>query len=149
MTDELHRVVYLSSATQGFPAEALEELLVGAREANARRGVTGMLIYHDGNFFQVLEGRKADVLETLDRIRADRRHAGMIMLENRPCRRSTFPDWSMGYRVLEELSQPQREGFFELARAANGDGTLELVRNTPIAVYLDSFLNSFREFEQA
>jgi len=149
MTGELHRVVYLSCATQDFPAEALEELLIGAREANSRCGVTGMLIYHDGSFFQVLEGRKGDVLDTLDRIRADTRHAGMIMLENRPCRRSTFPDWSMGYRVLQELSEPQRDGFFELARAANGDGTLELVRNTPIAVYLDSFLNSFREFEQA
>lgn len=149
MSDELHRIVYLSSTTQHFPPEALEELLVGAREANARLGLTGMLIYHDGNFLQVLEGAKTAVMDTLDRIRHDTRHAGMIMLENRACRRTSFPDWSMGYCVLDEMSEPQREGFFELTAAARGDGTLALCRNTPIAVYLDSFLNSFREFEQA
>lgn len=149
MTEELHRVVYLSSATQHFPPEALEEMLVGAREANAKLGITGILIYHDGSFFQVLEGAKDAVVATLDRIKADTRHTGVIMLENRACRRQTFADWSMGYRSLDQLTEGQREGFFELSAAARGDGTLALCRNTPIAVYLDSFLNSFREFEQA
>lgn len=148
MSDELHRVVYLSSATQGFPPEALEELLVGAREENAKQGITGVLLYHDGSFFQVLEGPKSAVLETLDRIRADGRHGGIITLENRACLRTTFPDWSMGYLEVDALNESQREGFFELSAAARGSGTLALCRNTPIAVFLDSFLNSFREFEQ-
>lgn len=148
MSEELHRVVYLSSSTQHFPPEALEELLVGSREANARDGVTGVLIYHDGSFLQVLEGPRTNVLATLDKIRADTRHGGIIMLENRACLRTTFPDWSMGYLDVSEFSDVQRDGYFELSAAARGAGTLALCRNTPIAVFLDSFLNSFREFEQ-
>lgn len=149
MSEDLHRVVYLSSATQSFPPEALEELLVAAREANTANGVTGVLIYHDGSFLQVLEGPREKVLAALDAIRADTRHAGIIMLENRACLRTTFPDWSMGYLGVDDFSDAQREGYFELSAAARGSGTLALCRNTPIAVYLDSFLNSFREFEQA
>lgn len=149
MSEELHRVVYLSSETQSFPPEALEELLVGAREENAKHGVTGVLLYHDGNFLQVLEGPRTEVLETLERIRGDGRHAGIIMLENRGCKRTTFPDWSMGYLEFARLNDHQRDGYFELSAAARGSGTLALCRNTPIAVFLDSFLNSFREFEQA
>ena len=149
MSEELHRAVYLSSATQHFPPEALEELLVGAREANARDGVSGVLIYHEGSFLQVLEGPKSKVMATLDKIRTDARHAGIIMLENRACLRTTFPDWSMGYLSVSEFSDTQREGYFELSAAARGAGTLALCRNTPIAVFMDSFLNSFREFEQA
>ncbi len=149
MSEELHRVVYLSSATQHFPPEALEELLVGAREANGAIGVTGVLIYHDGSFLQVLEGPRERVMATVDKIKADPRHAGVIILENRACLRTTFPDWSMGYLGVDELTDGQREGYFELSAAARGAGTLALCRNTPIAVFMDSFLNSFREFEQA
>lgn len=149
MGKDLHRVVYLSTATQHFPPEAIEDLLVGAREANKAAGVTGVVIFHDGSFFQVLEGPKDAVLGSMDRIRADSRHAGIIMLENRACVRTTFPEWSMGCVGVDELGERQREGYFELSAAARGSGTLALCRNTPIAVYLDSFLNSFRELEQA
>jgi hypothetical protein len=41
----LRQVVYISSATQQFSPEVLEELLARARANNERSGITGMLLY--------------------------------------------------------------------------------------------------------
>ena len=37
------------------------QLLASARRRNLAEGVTGMLIYHQGEFVQILEGRKQSV----------------------------------------------------------------------------------------
>ncbi len=49
-------LVYVSSATRPFSGEDLRALLETCRKDNAELGVTGMLLYKDGNFMQVLEG---------------------------------------------------------------------------------------------
>ena len=49
-----HEIVYVSSATRPFQEAELQDLLLKARENNARLGVTGMLLYIGGNFMQLL-----------------------------------------------------------------------------------------------
>jgi hypothetical protein len=49
-------LVYVSSATKPFSPDELSELLAQARVDNAALGITGMLLYSNGNFMQVLEG---------------------------------------------------------------------------------------------
>ena len=53
--------VYASSAVQLFAPEELRALLETSRRNNAARGVSGMLLYKDGNFLKVLGGREAAV----------------------------------------------------------------------------------------
>lgn len=47
-------LIYTSSAVELFREDELVELLKTSRDNNRRRGITGMLLYNDGNFLQVL-----------------------------------------------------------------------------------------------
>jgi len=70
----LAHLIYASAALKPQGREELMELLDVARWKNAELGVTGMLLYCEGSFFQVLEG-EAETLERLfAMIRKDPRH---------------------------------------------------------------------------
>ncbi len=103
----LMHLIYSSAATQAFSNEALAELLARARHKNATLGVTGMLLYVDGSFLQVLEG-EADAVDTVFRtIAADPRHTQLVTIIREPIPRRGFSDWSMGHPQVtpEELAE--------------------------------------------
>ena len=100
----MYQVVYLSAATVRFTKAELLALLEQSRQKNASRGISGLLLYHDGDFMQLLEGEEAQVRALYVRIERDERHKGCILLIAGPVAERTFPDWSMGFR---ELSSPE------------------------------------------
>ena len=111
----LSTIVYVSSAAPGFQQEELNDILTSARRNNAFSGVTGMLLFAEGNFFQVLEGPDKIVEETFSRIKLDSRHTGIIMLLRTAIEERSFPDWTMGFRKTDKSELPS--GVFELTRA--------------------------------
>jgi hypothetical protein len=52
-------IVYVSSALKPFSKTDLLTLLEKSRENNTSLGISGMLLYKDGNFMQVLEGESS------------------------------------------------------------------------------------------
>ncbi len=142
-----YRVVYLSSARQAFNADELANLLAHARRKNMAAGLSGLLLYHDGNFFQVLEGKREIVRAVMHEIMNDERHAGVIVLEAGECARRVFPDWSMGYVRNSELSTEQMEGFVAITKPMRGDHEERRAEGLKIKALIKTFLNSFRELE--
>lgn len=49
-------IAYVSSATVAFNETKLQDLVAQCQRNNERLGVTGILVYSDGNFMQVIEG---------------------------------------------------------------------------------------------
>ncbi len=90
-------LVYRSKAVPGFGRLQIQEMLLKARRYNESQGITGCLLYHDGEFLQYLEGNQIRVLKLYDKIKADPRHTNMELLSygNRPQRR--FEQWEMAY----------------------------------------------------
>jgi hypothetical protein len=99
--------VYASKASPGFREIDLPQLLQKSRTSNAARGVTGMLLFIEGSFFQVLEGGEADVKATYDRICLDDRHGQVSKIISEPIFGRDFPEWAMGYARprLSDLKQ--------------------------------------------
>jgi hypothetical protein len=107
MPTSLVHCIYASAATRPFEAPELAELLQKAREANERLGVTGMLLYAEGSFFQILEG-PADVLYPLyQKIDRDQRHAQVTKIIWEPIPQRSFDDWTMGFY---KVSRKELEG---------------------------------------
>jgi hypothetical protein len=100
-------IIYASVETQGFSSAQLTELLEKARVENERRHLTGMLLYSDGNFFQVLEGEPDAVDEMYKKLQLDKRHDQLTVIVREPIAKRYFADWSMGFSSVtpEELSQ--------------------------------------------
>jgi len=89
--------IYASAANSKFGELQLATLLMRARTDNARRGITGMLVYAEGSFFQVLEGNAVAVDGVFDKIGADPRHEQVTQIIREPIAGRAFGDWSMGY----------------------------------------------------
>jgi Sensors of blue-light using FAD len=89
--------IYASSAADTFQESDIPALLKLSRKANAARNVTGMLLYIDGSFFQVLEGSIDDVDAVYALIARDRRHQRITMVIREPILERSFGDWTMGY----------------------------------------------------
>jgi Sensors of blue-light using FAD len=113
----MFRLVYVSSATQLFSKTDLLDLLVKAREKNHRLGITGMLLYKDGDFMQALEGEEAVVRELFARVERDPRHDGIVVLleevvlqQDDNAEERIFPEWSMGFRNFADADIQNIEG---------------------------------------
>lgn len=94
---QLEAVAYTSSAVPDTTVSSLEQLLLQARKKNAELGVTGVLLYHDGSFFQYFEGPPEAVEEVYARIRRSPLHRGIIELMRGPIQARSFGSWLMGF----------------------------------------------------
>lgn len=128
------QMVYISAQTVDFDEEALRELLAVARKNNHALGVSGMLLYHQGSFIQVLEGDQ-DVVERLfEKIELDDRHTNTTVIFRGHAEERTFDEWAMGYlsaRTMKDIP----EGFHSFLRSGfkdNGDAD-DAVRSALVA----------------
>ena len=94
----MYQLIYLSSASEQFTQQALDELLEKAREKNRRLCITGMLVYRDGNFIQVLEGERDAVEKLYETISRDMRHSNSIVINSGDIAERQFADWAMDFR---------------------------------------------------
>jgi Sensors of blue-light using FAD len=97
MSQTLIQCIYASAALRPMPAPDMADLLCHARRNNERLGLTGMLLYAEGSFFQVLEGPLETVDATYARIEADPRHGQVTLIIREPIPRRYFSAWSMGF----------------------------------------------------
>jgi hypothetical protein len=105
-------LTYVSSAVKPFSPRELRDLLEICVRNNRRLEVTGMLLYRDGKFMQVLEGEESVVKGVYEKLGRDPRHSGLVALLRGSVSDRNFPDWSMGFRDLgADLDNP--EGYSE------------------------------------
>lgn len=103
-SENLIFLVYISSAQRAYSDEQLIDLLRTAREYNEAHQITGMLLYKDGNFLQVLEGPERAVWKLYARIRTDAGHAQVTTLVHGPLPQRQFEGWSMGFQNVRDMS---------------------------------------------
>jgi hypothetical protein len=96
------QLIYSSHATRPLDDDELDQILASAVSGNARRDITGLLLYTKGSFLQVLEGKAAEIDELLDLIRKDPRHDRIDILVRHPVRARDFSQWSMGFHRVRE-----------------------------------------------
>lgn len=108
------QVTYISSATRPFSSEELQDMLQRFRENNARLGVTGMLLYGNQTFLQVLEGEERTVNGLMETIRRDPRHHDFRVLERKQVERREYADWSMGFKRVSGDDLRAVEGLTDL-----------------------------------
>lgn len=110
MSTPLVQIVYGSSTPHVLTQDELVGILRVSRQNNAAVGVTGVLVYSDGNVMQVLEGPAPAVDEVFVRVSRDPRHRRVLTLLRGPVEGRSFPDWSMGFQSMAGLSDDDRAG---------------------------------------
>jgi len=93
-------LIYMSTSVRLFNDAELKQLLRTSQANNAVNKLTGMLLYSEGTFVQVLEG-EAEVLDKIyAEIQHDSRHKNIIKLAEGNLDERIFPFWSMGFKTL-------------------------------------------------
>ena len=137
----MRRVTYISAATRLLSPEDIRDILAVSRRNNQRDGISGMLAYHDGSFFQVIEGPEDAINALLDRIERDPRHGSVLPLLSAEVESRAFPEWRMAY---VDLMQPEgAPGVLQLRQIADQARTLTDDRR--INTLLASFVRGFRD----
>lgn len=106
--DKIYYKVYVSSASKLLTDKKLFSLLKKTRINNSRRQITGLLLYYEGSFIEILEGDQK-IVDWLfhERIVWDPRHTNVTELISGYEDFRSFPDYSMGFKRLDpsELGQ--------------------------------------------
>ncbi len=130
-TGTVFQLGYASAASVEFSPEDLVALLAKARENNAKLGITGMLLYHEGSFIQVLEGDQTAVEKLYNHIAKDPRHVDAMLLFRGMAAERSFDKWTMGFRRVtgDGPTPPGLNRFLEhgMAGITSEDG--EKIRN--------------------
>lgn len=96
----MYYVLYGSTAVKPFDEAELEEMLRSFRQKNEAVNISGMLLYFEGSILQYFEGSKSDVTALFQKIDADTRHHGIVVLDQNAIDERALPKWSMGYESL-------------------------------------------------
>lgn len=94
---KVFHLVYISKAAEDLSYTDIREILDSSRRNNVRLGLTGLLIFRDGYFLQLLEGQESGVREILSRIRDDDRNYSVKVLIETQSDQRLFEDWSMAF----------------------------------------------------
>ena len=116
MSGITRQLVYLSDAKFGLEKSDIEKILTSSRRNNLNDEVTGLLIYSDGVFIQILEGVGETVERVFQRILDDSRHENVEILLDATVESRAFANWEMAF--IE--STPE-----ELGQRAGVDGALD------------------------
>ncbi|GAB3244300.1 hypothetical protein GCM10027346_41850 [Hymenobacter seoulensis] len=113
------------------------QLLSHARQANGVAHLTGLLVYRDGRFVQVLEGPEAQVRAVYARIERDPCHTQVMVVGEAADQSRHFARWSMAWG---RGSEPAVARLFEaaLAPATVGSDLLREVLLQDVELSLES-----------
>ena len=129
-------LIYASTAVHKMNRQELLNILHEARNKNKRLDITGLLLYKDGNFMQVLEGEYKAVSELYETIEGDPRHIGVHLLIKRPIDERTFGDWQMAFVDIAEVNVNELDGYNDFL-----ENPFQQIEDTSLAY---TFLNTFK-----
>jgi hypothetical protein len=106
----MHRIIYISCAVTPFTSAQLEKLLELARRRNTELAITGILLYGNERFVQVLEGEEAAVRALYELIKGDPRHQYIIAYVDKPITQRTFAEWAMAFQPISPRHSAELAG---------------------------------------
>jgi len=102
---DLVELSYLSEAISDMSFLGLMRLLESARAFNQQNGISGILLYDNQQFGQIIEGERASVMKAWKRIQEDKRHHRIELLEIREISERSFPEWLLRFYGGEALTR--------------------------------------------
>lgn len=102
----LFRLIYTSRTTDKLSLADFRSVIERSAARNRESGITGMLVFGNGHFLQILEGARSAVTATFLRIAKDARHTQLEILDVSEIIERRFSSWGM---QLVCLSHSQKD----------------------------------------
>ncbi|WP_207535605.1 BLUF domain-containing protein [Desertivirga arenae] len=123
----MYYLIYRSEAIEEMEDKALKAILGSSRKYNKEVNVTGMLLYFDSKFLQLLEGEEFAVKSIFRKICKDSRHHNIVILKEGERMERLFPGWSMSFRTPSPEEVAAEPGYKDIYTPGS-PGALDLVK---------------------
>ena len=133
----MHRIIYLSSSVDYLNGKKIEFLLTQSRKKNLEKEITGVLLYIEGDFLQVIEGPKIATIDLFESIKKDNRHTGIITIVNTKINKRYFPKWNMGF-CFSDYEKLRKANSYE----DNIKYNLSKISDKMVLAFIESFIKS-------
>jgi len=118
-----YRLIYKSVATEKVVSnQTLRNLESQAAEANAAKGITGLLLLSGNVFLQVLEGSAGDLTDLFGRIMQDERHHRLELITFDAAPERLFDDWNL--RLIDLYDLPGEKRAVMAAKYQQSEGSI-------------------------
>jgi Sensors of blue-light using FAD len=98
----LSQLVYVSNRKQNCTEKEIDKILDSCKKNNPSLDITGILLYSETKFIQMVEGEAKVIMELYDKIKKDSRHSTPILISYGPIREKAFPNWHMGSKNISK-----------------------------------------------
>ncbi|WP_158828535.1 BLUF domain-containing protein [Mucilaginibacter lacusdianchii] len=118
----IYNVIYISKVMNLMQEDDLIALLKQSRDWNNDHGITGILVYiegqlsthTEGRFMQSLEGSQFEVERIFEKIQRDQRHHCLTVLKHSFIDNRNFGEWQMGFEYINLQKHQELTSFFTL-----------------------------------
>lgn len=128
----MKNIVYVSTAVKLMHENQLLDILHSSRLHNAALHISGVLLYSEGTFIQVLEGKDSVIDALYSRIKADQRHKNVVKLIDEPISEKSFSQWLMGFAVTDKAKTEKLLGYLrsinELDLNSSNSGAIAAIK---------------------
>jgi hypothetical protein len=134
----LSQLVYVSNRKPTCTKEEIEKILASCKKNNPGLDITGVLLYSDTKFIQLVEGESKVIMNLYDKIKKDARHTNPMMISYGPIKQKTFPAWHMGTKDISnnqmdlktDITTEEKTIFNAIlsGQEANGERVLNLLK---------------------
>ena len=132
-------LIYTSTASFLFSEDDIKKILNTSRDWNNDHGLSGLLLYKDGNIIQVLEGDEKEVEDIFEKIAQDPRHREVTKLSQRPITEREFQGWHMGFVDIGNLSDEELAGYSDFLTDESFDKAFLQSSPTRASILLTNF----------
>ncbi len=116
----LETYVYCSRAAASVDDVEVSRIIEYAQRHNAARGITGVLVFGSGIFFQWIEGPPIEVARLIANLHGDARHCDIVPLDrNVEQRERLYPSWEMEQVRAEDIREVLQEALGSAEDEAN------------------------------
>lgn len=103
MSKEIRQLLYVSTANPEITREDFKDILADSLRNNKDHDISGFLVYHKGQFMQVIEGPAKKIEHLWQNLLIDKRHTLVKKLVDEEREKREFSYWVMGFRDLDEF----------------------------------------------
>ncbi|MGU3285579.1 BLUF domain-containing protein [Methylobacterium sp. WL18] len=101
---KLYHFVYCSRAAEGVDDAEVSRIVETAQRNNFAHGITGVLVFGSGVFFQWIEGPAAKIQNLIAILHRDERHHDIVSLsQSEEERERLYPNWDMEKVEAEDI----------------------------------------------
>lgn len=109
-----HELLFTSKAVKELTPQDLIHIHNQGARNNLKNDITGLLLYHNGEFVHLMEGEKQKVQDMCSKILLDKRHTDISLLLQDTTKRKYFENWSIAFQHFEEIDTTQLSNYMKL-----------------------------------